>query len=57
MMDATSISTLAYEFRSRALQLLMGSLFDKAFRKFTDAFEERADAVYGVGQGTPATPV
>lgn len=48
---------IAYEFRSRALQLLMGSLFDKAFRKFTDAFEERADAVYGVGQGTPATPV
>jgi coenzyme Q-binding protein COQ10 len=25
----------------------MGSVFDKAFRKFTEAFEERADEVYG----------
>ncbi len=36
-----------YEFRSRALQILMGSVFDKAIRRFTDAFEERAYAVYG----------
>ncbi|HEY8565283.1 MAG TPA: type II toxin-antitoxin system RatA family toxin [Beijerinckiaceae bacterium] len=36
-----------YEFRSVALGLLMGSMFDKAFRKFTQAFEERADRVYG----------
>ena len=36
-----------YEFRSRALQILMGSVFDKAVRKFTDAFEERANSVYG----------
>jgi coenzyme Q-binding protein COQ10 len=26
----------------------MGTVFDKAFRKFADAFEKRADAVYGV---------
>jgi coenzyme Q-binding protein COQ10 len=39
-----------YEFRSFALGVLMGSIFDKAFRRFTEAFEERADAVYG----TPA---
>ncbi|MBB5751216.1 type II toxin-antitoxin system RatA family toxin [Prosthecomicrobium pneumaticum] len=38
-----------YEFRSRMLSVLMGSVFDKAFRKFAEAFEERADAVYGVG--------
>lgn len=38
---------IAYEFRSRSLQLLMGALFEKAFRKFVDAFEARADAVYG----------
>jgi coenzyme Q-binding protein COQ10 len=38
---------IAYEFRSHALQLLMGALFDKAFRKFVDAFEERARHVYG----------
>src|SRR5215218_1299985 len=36
-----------YEFRSRALGLLMGSDFDKAFRKFAEAFEQRADAAYG----------
>lgn len=35
-----------YEFRSRTLGLLMGSVFDKAFRKFAEAFEERADQVY-----------
>ena len=36
-----------YEFRSRALQLLMGTVFDKAIRKFTHAFEERAYVVFG----------
>ncbi len=38
---------LAYEFRSRALGLLMGSVFDAAFRRFALAFERRADQVYG----------
>ena len=37
-----------YEFRSRTLSALMGAVFDKAFRKFADAFEKRADAIYGV---------
>ena len=36
-----------YEFKSLALGLLMGSVFDKAFRKFAEAFERRADLVYG----------
>jgi coenzyme Q-binding protein COQ10 len=36
-----------YEFRSRALSLLMGGMFDAAFRKFATAFEQRADVVYG----------
>ena len=36
-----------YEFKSRTLGVLMGSMFDVAFRKFARAFEERADAVYG----------
>jgi len=35
-----------YEFRSRMLGALMGSMFDAAFRKFSKAFEERADVVY-----------
>lgn len=37
-----------YEFKSRTLGLLMGSMFDYAFRRFAVAFEERADAIYGV---------
>ena len=27
--------------------MLMGAMFDTAFRKFAVAFEQRADAVYG----------
>ena len=38
---------ITYEFKSFALGLLMGTMFDRAFRKFTDAFESRADRVYG----------
>jgi coenzyme Q-binding protein COQ10 len=38
---------LAYEFRSRSLGLLMGGVFDTAFRRFAAAFERRADQVYG----------
>ena len=36
-----------YEFRSRTLAMLMGAMFDTAFRKFSAAFEKRADQVYG----------
>ena len=35
-----------YEFKSRTLGALMGSMFDAAFRKFAGAFERRADVVY-----------
>ena len=38
---------ITYEFKSRTLGLLMGTMFDRAFRKFTDAFEGRADRMYG----------
>jgi len=36
-----------YEFRSRPLQMLMGAMFDKAFHRFSDAFAQRADEIYG----------
>lgn len=39
---------LDYEFKSRALALLMGSMFDRAFAHFTQAFEDRADKIYGI---------
>ncbi len=38
-----------YEFKNRMLGALMGAMFDRAFRKFSQAFEARADVVYGVG--------
>jgi coenzyme Q-binding protein COQ10 len=36
-----------YEFKSAMLGLLVGQVFDQAFRKFTGAFEHRAGKVYG----------
>jgi len=36
-----------YEFRSRTLGMMMGGMFDLAFRRFAAAFEARADEVYG----------
>ncbi len=44
---------IAYDFKSRMLGMLVGAVFDQAFRKFSDAFEARARAVYG----TQALPV
>ena len=38
---------ISYEFKSRMLAMLMGSMFDLAFRRFSSAFERRADLVYG----------
>jgi coenzyme Q-binding protein COQ10 len=35
-----------YEFKSRTLAMLMGAMFDAAFRRFAAAFEKRADDVY-----------
>jgi coenzyme Q-binding protein COQ10 len=42
---------LSYEFKSRMLAMLMGSMFDTAFRRFAAAFEKRADAIYGKQAG------
>lgn len=44
-----------YAFRSRTLGLLMGTMFDAAFRRFADAFERRADAIYGRSAPTLGT--
>jgi coenzyme Q-binding protein COQ10 len=38
---------ITYEFRSRMLGMLMGAMFDTAFRRFAVAFEQRADVIYG----------
>ena len=46
--------SIDYEFKSRVLAALMGVMFERAFAKFTRAFEERADAVYGRQDAPPA---
>jgi coenzyme Q-binding protein COQ10 len=38
---------LSYEFKSRMLAMLMGTMFDAAFARFAAAFEKRADKIYG----------
>jgi len=37
-----------YAFKNPLLAALMGTMFDIAFRKFTAAFETRADTIYGI---------
>jgi coenzyme Q-binding protein COQ10 len=58
--DSDQASTIeffiTYEFASRTLGFLMGAMFDKAFRKFASAFEQRADQVYGRGGHDISTP-
>ena len=36
-----------YGFRSRTLAMIVGAVFDRAFRRFSAAFEERAKQIYG----------
>src|SRR6266540_4371777 len=38
---------LSYQLASRTLALLMGAVFDAAFSRFVEAFQRRADTVYG----------
>jgi len=45
---------IAYEFKSMMLQMLVGALFDRAFRRYTRAFEERAQAVCGADSSAAA---
>ena len=47
---------LAYEFKSRMLAMLMGTMFDTAFQRFAAAFEKRADAIYGKGGVVAGSP-
>jgi coenzyme Q-binding protein COQ10 len=37
---------ITYEFKSFALRMLMGAMFERAFAKFAEAFEARADVIY-----------
>lgn len=44
---------ITYEFKSMLLGVMMGALFDTAFRRFAEAFEDRARVVYGTGTPSP----
>ena len=41
--------TVDFAFRNRVFENLAGQVFDKALRKMTEAFEKRADDLYGAG--------
>lgn len=45
---------ISYAFKSMLLQTLVGGLFDRVFRRYTRAFEERAHAVYGAARPAPS---
>lgn len=47
---------ITYEFKSLMLQMLVGALFDQAFRRCVGAFEARAMEVYGRGDARAAVP-
>ncbi|GLK68231.1 type II toxin-antitoxin system RatA family toxin [Hansschlegelia plantiphila] len=38
---------IEWELRSRTLSMLVGSVFERVFRRYAEAFERRADDVYG----------
>jgi coenzyme Q-binding protein COQ10 len=40
-----------FAFKSRIFEALAGQVFDRALRKMTDAFETRAQALYGAAPG------
>ena len=44
-----------YAFKSPMLAMLVGAMFDRAFRRFLAAFKARAEEVYGKHRGGDAT--
>jgi coenzyme Q-binding protein COQ10 len=45
-----------YAFASRMLAVVMGAVFDKAVRRYTQAFEARARVIYGRTASSVAAP-
>ena len=41
-----------FAFKSRLFESLAGAMFDRAFRRMTDAFEQRAVALYGINSSS-----
>lgn len=47
---------ISYELKSLMLQLMVGAVFERAFRRFSDAFEQRAHEIYGTRRPDAITP-
>ncbi len=47
---------ITYQFRSAMLGMVVGAVFDQAFRKFAEAFETRAGHVYGMPGAARSLP-
>jgi coenzyme Q-binding protein COQ10 len=43
-----------FAFKSRLFETLAGAMFDRALRRMTDAFEQRAAALYGISRSSAA---
>ena len=41
-----------FAFKSRLFESLAGAMFDRALRRMTDAFEQRAAALYGISRSS-----
>jgi len=41
-----------FAFKSRLFETLAGSMFDRALRRMTSAFEQRAAALYGINSSS-----
>jgi coenzyme Q-binding protein COQ10 len=41
-----------FAFRSRLFETLAGAMFDRALRRMTTAFEQRAAALYGISRSS-----
>jgi len=57
--DATGCDVefyISYAFRSMLMGIALGPMFETAFRRFTTAFEERADEIYGKPTPRPVLP-
>jgi coenzyme Q-binding protein COQ10 len=44
-----------FAFKSRLFESLAGAMFDRALRRMTDAFEQRAAALYGISSSSAQT--
>jgi coenzyme Q-binding protein COQ10 len=49
----TNVSfSVDFAFKSRLFETLAGSMFDRALRRMTNAFEQRAAALYGISRSS-----